>query len=74
MFLQQRLTLSKDTPAFVIGRESGAGHIEQLPGGTEVTVVGEGYNHRTMRVQCKGRLYFVFLQDITDPDSSYYLG
>jgi hypothetical protein len=32
----------------------------QLPTGTEVTIVGDGFNGRTVSVRCKDHSYFVF--------------
>ena len=36
-------------------------------------LIGDSFNDRTVKVQCNGRYYFVFLQDIEGPDSSYYV-
>jgi hypothetical protein len=47
--------------------------LTQLATGTELTIVGEGFNSRTVRACCNDRSYFVFLRDIEAPDSSYYL-
>ena len=49
------------------------GLIEELPCGVEVRVVGDGFSDRTVRVQYNDRSYFAFLQDIEEPDSSFYL-
>jgi hypothetical protein len=73
----QRITLSKDIVA--IGIEAVEGGTPQLaalthlPTGTEATIVGEGFNSRTVKVCCNDCSYFVFLRDIEEPDSSYYL-
>ena len=47
--------------------------LTQLPTGTAVTIMGDGFNNRTVKVYCNGCLYFVYLRDIEEPDSSYYL-
>ena len=38
--------------------------LTQLPTGTEVTIVVEGFNGRTVKVHCNDRSYFVVMQDI----------
>ncbi len=38
--------------------------ISQLPAGSELRMCGEGFNARTVRVECSRRFYFVFLQDL----------
>jgi len=77
MLSQHPITLSKDICAIRIeGTEHGEfqhGAIARLPSGTELKIVGDGFNHRTVRVECNESVYFVFLQDIEEPDSSYYL-
>jgi hypothetical protein len=77
MFSQHTIILSKNIAAMAVEAAEGGkpqyGPLGQLPRGTQVTVVGDGFNDRTVRVQCNDRLYFVFLQDIEEPDSSYYL-
>jgi hypothetical protein len=35
-----------------------------LPKGTEIEICGEGFNDRTAKIRCRGRLYFIFLQDL----------
>jgi hypothetical protein len=40
----------------------------QLPEGTELTVCGDGFSERTVKVEYQGCFYFVFLQDINSPD------
>jgi hypothetical protein len=77
MFRQHPIILSKDiTAVSILGTEDGTppyGRIEKLARGTKLMVLGDGFNDRSVKVQCNGRLYFVFLQDIEGPDSSYYL-
>lgn len=77
MLYSTPITLSKNIAAIVIeGSEQGRPRcvlIAQLPKGTQVEVVGDGFNNRTATVRCHDRSYFVFLQDIEEPDSSYYL-
>jgi hypothetical protein len=73
----QAITLSKDIVA--IGIEAAEGGkprlapLTHLPTGTEVTIIGDGFNGRTVKVRCNDCSYFVFLRDIEEPDSSYYL-
>lgn len=40
------------------------GLITQLPEGAEVNSCGNGFNERTLKVQCDGNFYFVFLDDL----------
>lgn len=67
------ITLQKNIAAIAIeGTEHGMpryGLISQLPKGTELTILGTGFNHRTATVRCHDRSYFVFLQDIEAPES-----
>ena len=74
---QQAVVLSKNIVAMALDQlEDGTlRHVSltALPTGTDVTIVGEGFNGRTVRVRCNDRSYFVFVQDIEGPDSSYYL-
>jgi hypothetical protein len=75
MFSHPAITLSKNIAAISIeGSENGkprCGLISQLPKGTELTIVGAGFNHRTAKVCCHNRSYFVFLQDIEQAESAY---
>jgi hypothetical protein len=77
MLFQHPIILSKDISAIAIeGTDRGElrhGTLTRLPSGAELRLVGDGFNHRTVRVECNGSAYFVFLQDIEEPDSSYYL-
>ena len=77
MLYSNPITLSKNIAAIAIeGTEQGrprCGLIAQLPKGTQLEIVGEGFNNRTAMVRYHDRAYFVFLQDIEEPDSSYYL-
>jgi hypothetical protein len=77
MLSQHPIILSKDISAIAIeGTGRGRpqhGAITRIPTGTELRIVGDGFNQRTVRVECNGSAYFVFLQDIEEPDSSYYL-
>jgi hypothetical protein len=72
------ITLCKNISALAIEADECGGHryglIEQLPTGETVVLVGDGFNDRTVKVQSNGKYYFVFLQDIERPESSYYLG
>jgi len=78
MSLSQRpIILSKTIVAMALdSAEGGTPHsasFAQLPAGTEIRIVGVGFNNRTVRVCCHDRSYFVFWRDIEEPDSSYYL-
>ena len=70
------IALSKDITAIQI--EYGAdgkrrcGLMSQLPRDAEVKVCGDGFNPRTAEIECGGQLYFVFLQDIEQPEN--YIG
>ena len=72
MSVPARITLSKDVAAIQIeASEAGRpryGLISQLPKGAELIVCGDGFNNRTARVNCHGFHYFVFLQDIEEPE------
>ena len=77
MFLQDPIVLSKDISALAIEADEHRDHryglIEHLPNGASVTLIGGGFNDRTVKVRCNDNYYFVFLQDIEGPDSSYYV-
>ena len=77
MLFQYPIILSRDISGIPIeGTESGElrhGTLTRLPSGAELRLLGEGFNRRTVRVECNGSAYFVFLQDIEEPDSRYYL-
>ena|ERR1700739_4843192 len=40
------------------------GMIEQLPSRVTLTLLGKGFNDRTVRVRCQRAAYFVFLEDL----------
>lgn len=73
MLFTAPITLEKNIAAIAIeGTEQGRpryGLLSQLPKGTELTVVGNGFNHRTATVRCHDKAYFVFLQDIEPTES-----
>jgi hypothetical protein len=76
MYLHKPIVLCKNISALAIARDEHAlqyGHIEQLPTGATVVLIGDGFNGRTVKVQWNGQYYFVFLQDIEGPDPTYYL-
>jgi hypothetical protein len=79
MTLSQRpIVLCKDIVAVGIegaegGGTAGRSPLKHLRAGTEVTIVGDGFNTRTVKVRCNDCSYYAFLQDIEQPDSSYYL-
>jgi hypothetical protein len=74
---QEPIILSKDIVAMAIecpeARAPQLSPLMHLPTGAEVTILGEGFNGRTVKVCCNGCSYFVFLQDIEEADSRYYL-
>ena len=74
---RQTITLSKTIVAMAFdSTESGTPYhtcFAQLPAGTELRVVGAGFNDKTAKVRCRDRSYFVFWRDVEEPDSSYYL-
>ena len=74
---QEPIILSKTIVAMALdSAESGTPHstsFAQLPAGTEIRIVGAGFNDKTAKVRCHDRSYFVFWRDIEEPDSSYYL-
>jgi hypothetical protein len=67
------ITLPKDIAAIQLERtengEERLGVISQLPRDTHLRVCGQGFNPRTVKVQCLGRYYFVFVQDIEEPEA-----
>jgi hypothetical protein len=73
MYLHKPIVLCKSISALAIARDHARqyGHIEQLPTGATLILMGDGFNGRTVKVQCNGRYYFVFLQDIEGPDSTF---
>lgn len=77
MFLQHPIILCKKISALAIEADDHGGHryglIEQLPTAAQVMLIGDGFNDRTVKAQYNGKYYFLFLQDIEGPDSSYYL-
>jgi hypothetical protein len=40
------------------------GVIVQLPRGVRLTLLGRGFNDRTVKVRCQQAVYFVFLEDL----------
>ena len=77
MCLQHPIILCRNISALAIEADEHGRHryglIEQLPTGAIVTLSGDGFNDRTVKVQCNGKYYFVFLQDIEGPGPTYYL-
>jgi hypothetical protein len=65
---QSSYKLTEAIPAFeIISGENGAerfGPVCRLPAGAELEACGEGFNQRSLKVQCGDRHYFVFLQDL----------
>jgi hypothetical protein len=48
----------------VEGKQGRLGSVLQLAPGSRLDFCGEGYDARTVKVHCKGKFYFVFLQDL----------
>jgi hypothetical protein len=46
------------------GERMRLGLITQLPEGAEIFVGGPGFSEKTLKVQCQGASYFVFLDDL----------
>jgi hypothetical protein len=44
------------------------GLLTQLGSGTNAELCGTGFNERTVKVRVNGRYYFVFLQDVEEPE------
>jgi len=65
-FFQQAAVLSKNIAAMAVDEpdDGTVRHVSltQLPTGTELTIVGDGFNGRTVTVCCNDRSYFVFLR------------
>jgi hypothetical protein len=77
MLFKRPVILYKNISAIAIEADDAGkarcGLIEELPCGVEVTIVGDGFNGRTVRVQYNDRSYFVFLQDIEELDFGFYI-
>ncbi len=43
------------------------GLFTQIPRGSGISVCGEGFNERTVKVQFRGTMYFVFREDLDEP-------
>lgn len=65
---QSSYKLTDAIPAFeIIAGENGAerfGPVCRLPPGADLEACGDGFNQRSLKVQCGNRRYFVFLQDL----------
>ena len=74
---EQLIVLSKNIVAIAIESSEGEtpkhASFVQLPTGTAMTIVGVGFSSSTVKVRCNDHSYFVFLRDIEEPDTSYYL-
>jgi hypothetical protein len=72
MPIPAQLTLPKDIVAIQIEPSTDGsrsyGLLSCLPQGTELIISGDGFNHRTAKVLCNGKLYFVFLRDLESAD------
>lgn len=70
--VQRSLTLPKQISAIqVLPSEHGSGKlgvITQLPSGAIVDVCGDGFNDRTTKVRYSEGYFFVFLQDLQEPE------
>ena len=75
--LQEQLILPKNIVAMSIetpeGERPQPASLTQIAAGTQVTILGEGFNDRTLKVRYRDGSYFIFLRDIEEPDSSCYL-
>ncbi len=62
------ITLEKELSAIEIVKTETSPHctggFANLPQGSRLEICGVGFNHRTCKVRCQGRLFFVFQQDI----------
>jgi hypothetical protein len=68
-FLPNRsYTLARETPAIqVYSDENGRrrmGTLMRLPEGTNVSVCGEGFDHKTTKVCCESGFYYLFVEDL----------
>ena len=65
---EERYSLANHVPAIQIlpseAEGSRLGLMTQLPAGAEVKMSGAGFNDRTVRVECFGAFYYVFLEDL----------
>ncbi len=68
MAIPGHITLLKNITAIQIqDAEDGKQHygrVSPLAKGAELQPCGDGFMHGTATVECEGRLYFVFLQDV----------
>ena len=46
------------------GERMRLGLITQLPEGAEISVGGPGFSEKTLKVECQGASYFVFVDDL----------
>ena len=47
--------------------EPGSGGVfTQLSAGSQIEICGTGFNDETLKVHCRGELYFVFRYDVDD--------
>ena len=44
------------------------GAISEIPAGGELEICGPGFNGRTVKARYKDSFYFVFMQDIAEPE------
>ena len=65
---QNSYKLTDAIPGFeIIAGEDGTerfGPVCRLPAGADLAACGDGFNQRSLKVQCGERRYFVFLQDL----------
>lgn len=68
----RRLTLPKQISAIQMVSANDAhgklGLITQLPRGAMIDVCGDGFNERTAKIRYGQGYFFVFLQDLQEPD------
>ena len=64
----QALILSRYVSAIQLVRKDDGtvklGLLAQLSPGTQVTICGDGFNNRTVKVRTHGQCYFIFAQDL----------
>jgi len=65
---QQTYSLSDDILAMeivpAVAGEVRLGPIAKIPEGADLECCGQGFNERTVKVRWRGKVYFVFLQDL----------
>jgi hypothetical protein len=64
----QRRTLSKDILTMELVPEPTGelclGPVSKIPEGSDIECCGQGFNELTLKVRWRGKIYFVFLEDL----------